>query len=122
MAKTVLLLGLRADLLETVKQELQTPGIDFVGGTGVADVEAALRQATIDHVIIGARHARAMIRAVPVRAFTAGKIRLETTRPHRPEVSAARRQDHFSGFTPSTGPPAVTTPIGQDTPVPWSGQ
>jgi hypothetical protein len=53
MGKTVLLLSVKGDLLETVKQELQTPGMDFLGGTGVADVEAVLRQAEIDHVIIG---------------------------------------------------------------------
>jgi len=53
MAKTVLLLGVRADILETVKQELSAPGIEFLGGTGVADVEPAFRRADIDHVIIG---------------------------------------------------------------------
>ena len=53
MAKTVLLLGVRADLLQTVQRELQTPGIEFAGGTGLADVEPAFRQADIDHVIIG---------------------------------------------------------------------
>jgi hypothetical protein len=53
MAKTVLLLGIRRALLETVKQEPQTPGIDFLGGTGVADAESAFRQADIDHVIVG---------------------------------------------------------------------
>jgi len=36
-----------------VKQELQTPGVDFQSGTGEADVDSALRQADIDHVIIG---------------------------------------------------------------------
>ncbi len=53
MAKMVLLAGVRADLLETVKRELQAPGTEFLAVTGVADVEAALRQADIDHVIIG---------------------------------------------------------------------
>ena len=53
MAKTVLLLGVRADLLETVKQELQIPGIEFLTGTGEADADRVLRQADIDHVIIG---------------------------------------------------------------------
>ena len=53
MAKTVLLLGVRADLLQTVERELRTPGVEFVGGTGVADVEPAFGQADIDHVIIG---------------------------------------------------------------------
>jgi hypothetical protein len=68
MAKTVLLLGVRADLLDTVKKELQTPGVEFLAGTGVADAEAAFRQADIDHVIIGGGldlDARAaMVRAV----------------------------------------------------------
>ena len=53
MAKTVLLLGVRADLLETVKQELHAPGVEFLGGTGAADVGPAFHQADIDHVIIG---------------------------------------------------------------------
>src|SRR5438552_10484596 len=53
MAKTVLLLGVRADLLENVKQELQTLDIESLGGTGVADVGPTFRKADIDHVIIG---------------------------------------------------------------------
>ena len=53
MAKTVLLLGVRADVLETAQQQLQTPGIEFLSGTGEADVDRVLRQADIDHVIIG---------------------------------------------------------------------
>lgn len=68
MAKTVLLLGVRADLLDIVKRELQTPGTEFLAGTGVADVEPAFRGADIDHVIIGGGldlEARAaMVRAV----------------------------------------------------------
>jgi hypothetical protein len=43
MAKTVLLAGVRADLLESVKQELQAPATEFL----------ALRRAEVDHVIIG---------------------------------------------------------------------
>jgi hypothetical protein len=53
MAKTVLLLGVRADLLDTVHQELQTPSVEFLSGTGEADAERALRKADVDHVIIG---------------------------------------------------------------------
>jgi hypothetical protein len=53
MAKTVLLLGVKADILENVKQQLQMPGIEFLGGTGVADVGPAFHQADIDHVIVG---------------------------------------------------------------------
>jgi hypothetical protein len=53
MATTVLLVGVRPDLLDTVKKELQTPGAGFLAGTGVADAQAVFRQADIDHVIIG---------------------------------------------------------------------
>jgi hypothetical protein len=53
MAKRVLLLGVRADLLEGVMRELQREGVEFLGGTGVSDVEPAFRQADIDHVVIG---------------------------------------------------------------------
>jgi hypothetical protein len=53
MAKTVLLLGVRADLLEHVKRELQAPDTEFLAGTGEADVGPAFRRAAIDHVITG---------------------------------------------------------------------
>ena len=53
MAKTVLLLGMRADVLEAAKQELRTPGIEFLGGTSVAAAESAFRRVDIDHMIIG---------------------------------------------------------------------
>jgi hypothetical protein len=42
-----------ADVLEAVERELPTPGAEFLGGTGVADVESAFRRADIDQVIIG---------------------------------------------------------------------
>ena len=53
MTKTVLLLGVRADVLDAVKHELQTPGIEFLSGSGEAAVDSAFRQADTDHVIIG---------------------------------------------------------------------
>lgn len=53
MTKTVLLLGVRADVLEAVHQKLQAPGIRFLSGSDEAAVESAVRQADIDHVIIG---------------------------------------------------------------------
>jgi len=53
MAKRVLLLGVRADLLEGVMRELRGEGVEFLDGTGVSDVEPAFRQADIDHVVIG---------------------------------------------------------------------
>src|SRR5262249_61969666 len=53
MAKRVLLLGVRADLVEGVMRELRGEGVEFLDGTGVSDVEPAFRQADIDHVVIG---------------------------------------------------------------------
>ncbi len=68
MAKAVLFLGVRGDLLDTVRHELQAPGIEFLYGTGVADVGPAFGRADIDHVIIGGGldlEARAaMVRAI----------------------------------------------------------
>lgn len=53
MAKRILLLAVKASVLEDVKQELQGPDSEFLGGTGVDDVRSALAQADIDHVIVG---------------------------------------------------------------------
>ena len=49
----VLLLGVKATVLEDARQELQMPNTEFLTGTGVADVQPAFRQADIDHVIMG---------------------------------------------------------------------
>lgn len=53
MAKRVLLLGVMAALLTDVRHELQSPDVEFLGGTGVDDVRSVFRQADVDHVIIG---------------------------------------------------------------------
>jgi hypothetical protein len=53
MAKRVLLLGVKAALLEDVRRELQRADIEFCGGTGAVDVRSAFGQADIDHVIVG---------------------------------------------------------------------
>jgi hypothetical protein len=53
VSKTVLLLGVKAAVLADMRQQLQIPETKFLGGTGVADVVSAFRQADIDHVIIG---------------------------------------------------------------------
>src|ERR1700759_3320108 len=82
MAKTVLLLGVRADLLETVQQELQARGVEFLSGTGEVDVEPALRKADVDHVIIGgglaleARAATAAQDDAGIRALRAARAQL----------------------------------------------
>jgi hypothetical protein len=53
MAKTARFLGVRAEPVEPVTRELQTPGTGFLGGAGVSDAESAFRRADIDHVTIG---------------------------------------------------------------------
>ena len=40
-------------MLEAERQELQTPGIQVLGGIGVADVEPASQQAAVGRLIIG---------------------------------------------------------------------
>lgn len=53
MTTTVLLLGVKAAVLEDARRQLQLPDTEFLSGTGVADVKPALSQADVDHVIIG---------------------------------------------------------------------
>ena len=50
----VLLLGLRAAVIDDVKRQLDTPGIRLLGGTGIDDVRSAFAATRIDHVIMGA--------------------------------------------------------------------
>jgi hypothetical protein len=52
MTKRTLLLGVRADLLDAVREWLQMPDVELLGGTGVEDVRSALAHADIDHVIV----------------------------------------------------------------------
>jgi hypothetical protein len=53
MTKKILLLGVRTAVLERVQQNLHIPDIEFFRGSGVDDVRSVLRQADIDHVIVG---------------------------------------------------------------------
>ena len=53
IVKIVLLLGVKATVLEDARRELQMPNTEFLIGTGVADIKPAFRQADIDHVIMG---------------------------------------------------------------------
>ena len=112
MAKTVLLLGVRADLLETVQQELQARGVEFLSGTGEADVERALRKADVDHVIIGGGldlEARAaMVRAVfqsSERATVHMKDQLSGPEGFLPFVKAVL--GGLSSYEPSESPNAI---------------
>jgi hypothetical protein len=53
MTKRVLLLGLRPNLVEEFRQQLDMPGLELLAGTGVDDVRRAFSDADIDHVILG---------------------------------------------------------------------
>ena len=101
----------RADVLATVKQELQTPGIEFLSGTGEAAVDSALRQADIDHVIIGGGldvEARAaMVRTVfqsSDRATVHMKDQLSGPEGFLPFVKAVL--GGFSSYQPTQSPNA----------------
>ena len=52
--KTVLLLGRRDVVIDDVKRQLDIPGVQLLGGTGIDDVRSAFAETTIDHVIMGA--------------------------------------------------------------------
>ena len=53
MAKRVLVLGLRPDLIEAFRRELTGPGLELVSGSDIADLHAAFAAGDVDHVILG---------------------------------------------------------------------
>lgn len=122
MAKTVLLLGVKADVLEAVKRELRTPGVEFLGGTGVADVEPAFRQADIDHVIIGGG-LDLEVRAATVRAVFQASDRAtvhmkdQMSGPEGFLPFARAVLDGLGGYEPAESPNAIlrATRPGSDT-------
>lgn len=54
MATTVLLLGLKATVVDEVREHLELPDIDIRAGIGLTDLQDALARTPIDHVIMGA--------------------------------------------------------------------
>lgn len=109
MAKTGLLLGVKADVLEAVKRELRTPGVEFLSGTGGSDVESAFGQADVDHVITGRGldlEARAgMVRAVfqaSDRATVHMKDQMSGPEGFLPFVRAG-----LAGYEPAESPNAI---------------
>jgi hypothetical protein len=112
MTKTVLLLGVKADVLEAVKRELRTPGVEFLSGTGGSDVEPAFGQADVDHVIIGGGldlEARAgMVRAVfqaSDRATVHMKDQMSGPEGFLPFVRAVLAG--LAGYEPAESPNAI---------------
>lgn len=53
-SKRVLLLGLTGVVVEDVRQQLHSPNVELLGGTGIEDVRAGFAAGNVDHVIIGA--------------------------------------------------------------------
>ena len=52
--RTVLLPGRRGFVMDDVARQLDIPGVQLIGGTGIDDVRSAFAQTNIDHVIMGA--------------------------------------------------------------------
>jgi hypothetical protein len=53
MRKRVLLLGLRPDLMDEFRQQLDAAKLELLAGNDVDDVRAAFAGGDIDHVILG---------------------------------------------------------------------
>ena len=53
MTSNVLLLGRTTTVIGDAEQQLNMPGIQLIGGTGIDDVRAAFARLRIDHVIMG---------------------------------------------------------------------
>jgi hypothetical protein len=53
MAKRIMIVGLRAGLVDEFQQQLDLPDIELIVGTGVEDVRSAFAVADIDHVFLG---------------------------------------------------------------------
>jgi hypothetical protein len=54
MTKNVLLIGRGLDVIDDIKERLDTPGIRLLGGTSIEDVRSTFARTSIDHVIMGA--------------------------------------------------------------------
>lgn len=53
MTKRILLLGVKATVVDDVRQQLHLPDVELFAGSGIDDVRAAFAQADVDHVIMG---------------------------------------------------------------------
>jgi hypothetical protein len=53
VTKRILLLGVKATVLDDVRQQLQMPEVELLAGSGVDDVRAVIAQGDLDHVIMG---------------------------------------------------------------------
>jgi hypothetical protein len=53
MAKRVMIVGLRAGLVDAFRRQLELPDVELLAGTGVEDIRSAFADADIDHVFLG---------------------------------------------------------------------
>lgn len=53
MTKRILLLGVKATVLDDVRQQVPMSDVELLAGTGVDDVRSAFAHADLDHVIMG---------------------------------------------------------------------
>jgi hypothetical protein len=51
--KRVMIVGLRANLVDEFRAQLDQTAVELLAGTGADDVRAALAEADIDHVFLG---------------------------------------------------------------------
>ncbi|MEV6767216.1 hypothetical protein AB0N05_01140 [Nocardia sp. NPDC051030] len=54
MTTTVLLLGVKAIVVDDARERIDLPDIEFHSGTGLEDVKAVFAETAVDHVIMGA--------------------------------------------------------------------
>ncbi|QLY32716.1 hypothetical protein H0264_11085 [Nocardia huaxiensis] len=54
MTTTVLLLGLKASVVEEVRAGLDIPNLEIRSGTSIEDLRETLAQLPVDHVVMGA--------------------------------------------------------------------
>lgn len=53
MTKRILLLGVKATVLDDVRQQVPMSDVELLAGTGIDDVRSAFAHADLDHVIMG---------------------------------------------------------------------
>jgi hypothetical protein len=51
--KRVLLLGLTGVVVDDARAQLDSPEVELLGGSGIADVRSAFATGAVDHVIMG---------------------------------------------------------------------
>lgn len=110
MTKRVMIVGLRAGLVDGFLQQLDLPDVDMVAGTGVEDIRSAFATAEIDHVFLGGGL------DLQVRLAAVAEVFRSSDR------ATVHMKDHLSGpdgFVPFVR--AVLRGLGDYEPVPSDG-